>query len=357
MSSPNLHPPIPRQPIGSTFIVAVCILGAVAALQLLAVVWHYIPLISQQMKEARIQSLDQQNQAQQQQTQTPDLNTAFVPAPLSTQQPPPGAPAISRSDKLKVDQLLAECDRNYRIGQYEAALKPLEEVEQISPGDPAVLSRKAQVYEKLEQPSEAILALDELMQYPGLSPQDRAIVQRKLDQLSQLVASSPSRPRTGSAGVADATGNAVRGENGLQPGASLGIVTVRLNDGSKPGTKNLMVAVKSAEGLTINVEDVKIHVYIYEQDENGEIVITDSRVVPQWMSPPINWADNGEPELLENIYTLPEKREGGEGRKYYGYVVAVYYNKELQDFRADPAKLANDFEVPLYLKDTPPAEQ
>ncbi len=345
MSSPNLHPPIPRQPIGSTFIVAICILGAFAALQLIAVVWHYIPLVNQQIAEAAVQNREQaQAQAQQQ-----DLTAPYVPAPLTAQPQQPGGAAVSRADRQRVDQLLAECDRNFRIGQYEAALKPLEEVDQISPGDPAVLSRKAQIFEKLEQPSEAILALDELMQFPGLAPQDRAIVQRKLDALSQQVGSAPARPR-GVPGMADATGNAVRGDNGLQPGASLGIVTVRLTDG-KPGTKDLMVAVKSAEGLSINVQDVKIYVYFYEQDENGEVVITDSKVIPQWLSPPVNWADN-EPELLQSQYTLPT-----DGRKYHGYVVAVYYNKELQDFRADPAKLANDFEVPLYLKDTPPIEQ
>jgi hypothetical protein len=31
--------------------------------------------------------------------------------------------------------------------------------------------------------------------------------------------------------------------------------------------------------------------------------------------------------------------------------VGVYYNNELQDFRADPASLAKDFPLQLYLKE------
>jgi hypothetical protein len=330
---------MPRQPIGSTFIVSICVLGLFAAFQLIAVVVHYIPLIKQQIADAVPPQQAEEASAQ-------SAMPAFTPAPLAPPVQQPGQ-AVSTADAQRAKQLLADSDRNFRVGQYDAALKPLEEIEEISPGDPAVLSRKVQIFEKLGQPSEAILALDELMRYPGLSPQDRAMLQRKLDLLSQQVSTLPSRPTTTPRGMADATGEAVRQENGLQPGASLGIVTVRLSDG-KPGTKNLMVAVKSGEGLSINVQDVKIYVYFYEQDENGEVVITDSKVVPQWLSPPVNWADNGEPELLESQYTLPT-----DGRKYYGYVVAVYYNKELQDFRAEPAKLARDFEVPLYLKETP----
>lgn len=356
MSAPNLHPPIPRQPIGSTFIVAVSVLGLVAAIQLLAVIWHYIPLVNQQIAEAsaqsRLQQREEQLQAQQQAQQQP-LTPAFTPAPLAQQ---PGGQPRSAADRQKVEQLLAESARNFRVGQYDDALKPLEEVEQISPGDPAMLSLKAQIFERLGQPADAVLVLDELLRFPGLSPQDRAMVERKLDQMSQLADSAPASSRGtskfNSNGMADASGTALRGENGLPAGSSLGIVTVRMDDGKKPGTKNLLVAVKSAPGTSINVGDVKIYVYFYEQTPDGETVITDSKVVSQWISPPTDWAAN-EPELLQNTYTLPGEAGTDASRQYIGYVVAVYYNKELQDFRADPSKLARDFEVPLYLKESP----
>ena len=42
---------------------------------------------------------------------------------------------------------------------------------------------------------------------------------------------------------------------------------------------------------------------------------------------------------------------GAPGRKHFGYIVGVYYHNELQDFRADPASLAKDFPLQLYLKE------
>lgn len=355
MSAPNLHPPIPRQPIGLTFIVSIAVLGAVAAIQLLAVIWHYIPLVNQQIAEASAQSRLQQREEQQQAQQTApqqSLTPAFTPAPLA---PQTGQPR-NAADRQKVEQLIEESARNFRVGEYEAALKPLDEVEEISPGDPAALALKYQIFEQLGQPHDAVLALDELLRFPGLSPQARAGLERKLNQLQQLADSAPPSTRSNSKfsgnGMADASGVGLRGENGLPAGSSLGIVTVRMDEGKKPGTKNLLVAVKSAPGMSINVQDVKIYVYFYEQTADGETVITDSKVVSQWISPPTDWAAN-EPELLQNTYTLPGEAGTDGSRQYVGYVVAVYYNKELQDFRADPSKLARDFEVPLYLKESP----
>ncbi|MGA7215851.1 MAG: hypothetical protein WBX20_16735, partial [Terrimicrobiaceae bacterium] len=46
---PIAQPPIPRQPIGTTFVVAISLLGALAIIQLFAVAWHYIPLVRQQV--------------------------------------------------------------------------------------------------------------------------------------------------------------------------------------------------------------------------------------------------------------------------------------------------------------------
>jgi hypothetical protein len=105
------------------------------------------------------------------------------------------------------------------------------------------------------------------------------------------------------------------------------------------------------------VQDVKIHVYFYEQSEDGDVVLTESKVISQWLSPPVDWTAN-EPELLEVQYTLPDSglpgsaaENGAPGKKYFGYLVGVYYNNELQDFRADPASLAKDFPLQLYLKE------
>jgi hypothetical protein len=252
---------------------------------------------------------------------------------------------------------MADADRSARVGDFETALKVLDELEKLLPGDPSVLLRKAQVLERLDQPAEAVVVLEKVLKYPGLPQEVRTQAQAKLDQLSQTLATTSSAPGDVAPALPDAGGADIRDDVGLQPGASLGIVDARLRDG-KPGTKVLMLAVKSRPASSINVQDVKIHVYFYEQTEDGEVVLTESKVIPQWLSPPVDWNAN-EPELLEVQYTMPESglpgsavANGAPGRKYFGYIVGVYYSNELQDFRADPASMAKDFPLQLYLKES-----
>lgn len=339
MSTPNAHTPIPRQPIGATFVVAISLLGAVASIQLLAVAWHYIPLVRQQV------------------TQTAEAQIASQASPAgSVQQIPPPSPTPS-AEMRKAQKLMADADRSLRVGDFETALKLLDELGKLMPGDPSVLLRKAQVLERLDQPAETVVVLEEALKYPGLPEEVRTQAQAKIDELSRVLAARPSAPQDVAPALPDAGGADIRDDVGLQPGASLGVVDARLRDG-KPGTKSLMLAVKSRPGSSINVQDVKIHVYFYEQTEDGEVMLTESKVVPQWLSPPVDWSAN-EPELLEVQYTMPESGlpgsaadNGTPGRKFFGYIVGVYYTNELQDFRADPASVAKDFPLQLYLKES-----
>ncbi len=339
-TSPNAHTPLPRQPIGATFIVAISVLGAAAIIQFVAVAWHYIPLLRQQG------------------TQVAETPAATQSAAAAAEQTPQPAPTPS-AEMRKAQKLMADVDRSLRVGDFENALKMLDELGKLMPGDPTVQLRKAQVLERLDQPAEAVLVLEETLRYPGLPQEVRSQAQAKIDQLSQtLLAARPSTSPPGDVAppLPDAGGADIRDDIGLQPGASLGIVDARLRDG-KPGIKSLMLAVKSRPGSSINVEDVKIHVYFYEQAEDGEVALTESKVVPQWLSPPVDWSSN-EPELLEVQYTMPESGlpgsaadNGATGRKFFGYIMGVYYNNELQDFRADPASIAKDFPLQLYLKE------
>lgn len=326
---------------------SISVLGAFAAVQMLAVLWYYVPLVRKEVAESAAQARlaqQQQQAAQQAQAQAP-----AVQAPSDQAALPPG-------DLQKVERLLSESDRNFRIGQFDAALKPLEELESILPGDPNVLYRKAQILIRMDQPGEAAVALEEAVKHPGLPAEVRVQMEKQIEQFLRQADSMGLTRSPRSSVAAEGGGDEMREDTGLQPGANLGIVDVRLKDG-KTGMKNLLVAVKSRPGAAINVQDVKIYVYFYEESEDGEVLITESKVVTQWLSPPVDWGAN-EPELLEGLYILPESglpgsstANGSPGRKYHGYVVAVYYNRELQDFRSDPARLAKDFPLPLYLKE------
>ncbi len=294
VSKATIHPPIPKQPIGTTFVVAIGLLGTFAIIQLLAVAWHYIPLVRQQVA-----------------TTTEPQATLQEAAPTpgqQTQQPPAPSAEVRKAQKL-----LADADRSYRVGDFEAALKTLEELGKLLPGDPSVLLRKALVLERLDQPAEAIVVLEEIMKYPGLPPEISSQAQAKLEALAQTLAPKEDAPKDVAPAPPDSAGADIRDDIGLQPGASLGIVDDRLRDG-KPGTKSLRLAVKSRPASSINVQDVKIHVYFYEQNEDGEVILTESKVISQWLSPPVDWTAN-EPELLEVQYVLPDSLRQRRGKR------------------------------------------
>jgi hypothetical protein len=65
----------------------------------------------------------------------------------------------------------------------------------------------------------------------------------------------------------------------------------------------------------------------------------------------VNWNDS-DIEILEVDYaasTPNPKQKHPENRKYFGYIVRVYYKNELQDMRADPLKLLKQYPPPLTL--------
>jgi hypothetical protein len=91
-----------------------------------------------------------------------------------------------------------------------------------------------------------------------------------------------------------------------------------------------------------------VHVFFYDKDTAGNIELTESKIITEWISPPVNWSEN-EPELLDATYNPP-----GSDFAFVGYVVGIYYKGELQDTRANPGTLASDHPLPLYLQNQAP---
>jgi len=312
-----------------------------AALQFLAVILHYLPDFKKQVADVTVRA------EMAEQAPTPQAPAVASQNPSSV----PAAPPIPQADLKRAQSLFNDAKQAFRVGEYDTTMKKLQDIEGLLPGDPAVLQLKAAVLERQDQYADAIDALNEALQYRDLAPPDRAQIQKKIGQLSQFLASRPAPPA--SAGTRDATTrdmagveDSMRDTSGLRPGADLGIVDIRVKD-STADSRNLQVSFKSRPGTTISVEDVRVVAYFYEESADGMVDLVASTPASLWLSPPVNWKDD-EPELLNLRYTL-SKDSQADGRKYYGYVVGVYYKNELQDFRADPPKLLKDFPLSLLL--------
>jgi serine/threonine protein kinase len=261
----------------------------------------------------------------------------------------------------KISRLVADSDRSYRSGDFETALKDINEAADLLPDDPGILLRRARLLESMQQPADAAADYARVAALPGLSAELRSQTELKLTQLGCNVSGSPVATPAANQTMDDAPahgGADVREDEALQPGSQLGVVGASLRDGS-PGTKILRITTKARPGITVDSRQVKMHVFFYEKDTAGDIQLTESKVVSQWLSPPVNWADN-EPELLDVTYILPDSNlpgsaasNGSSGRTFLGYLIGIYYNHELQDTRADPSNLAKKFPLPLYLKQEP----
>ncbi len=340
--STSVTPPIPRQPIGRTFLVAVILLGLFGLVQLMAVARHYLPLLRTQLVEV------QERQAE------PSTEPLRAEIPIAQASPEPALIA-------RAAQIVSEADRDFRVGDFESTLRSLKQAEQILPADPAIQFRIGQVYEALDDKALAFVAFERSIAVPGLPVDIRRQAEQKMALLAQVLGGMPGESTSAGAGLGTSgtsqgsPGEPVRDAVGLQPGSVLGVVDARLQD-SQPGGKTLRIAVKSKPDTAIDPQLMNVHVFFYEQEETGEVVVTEAKSTTQWISPPVDWADS-EPELLDVEYPLPDgglpgnsAEFGALNRKYYGYVVGVYYNGELQDSRAAPGRLDTLYPLPLQLK-------
>ena len=132
-------------------------------------------------------------------------------------------------------------------------------------------------------------------------------------------------------------------DTAVQGGNALGIVSVRL-DGSSEGPKKLVIAMKARTKEAVDVPQVKVQVFFYDDDGNG-ITSSKAQSVSKWLSSGTDWKD-GEPELLEVRY-LPDSADPD--IKFAGYVVAIYYKGDLQDYRAEPSRLTKLFPLKYYI--------
>jgi hypothetical protein len=132
-------------------------------------------------------------------------------------------------------------------------------------------------------------------------------------------------------------------ESGFQSGNYLTIISIQHTPGVD-GEQILKIAIKAQEHEVISVSEVKVQVYFYDQS-GGAIVASKSPVTSRWLNAAVDWK-NGDPQLLEVTY---QPSNNNPDAHYLGYVVAIYYQGELQSYRADPPMITNQFPIKVYI--------
>lgn len=337
---------------GATFLIAFWLLMAVAALQVLGVIWKVVPATIVRVTTPPAQEVDL----------VEVYRPTPAPAPAPIDEAPAATPAVDPVQMQEAMTFVAQADKDARVGDWESVLSSVAKAIEIMGPNPRLLLQQAFAFERLGREIDSASLLNQILTMPDLDAETREETLRLRNYVNQTignleasglapgggaeVAALPASP-VDDGGRVPMAGPVVE-SIGLQPGANLGIVEVREIDGE--GNKTLRVAIKSRPGTEIDAADVKVSVRFFEKGPEGEVSLTQSKVTSEWISPPVDWADS-EPEILDVVYPMP-----GEGvqNSYHGYTVAIYFRDELQDTRAVPGNLDQQFPSELFLENMMP---
>jgi len=190
----------------------------------------------------------------------------------------------------------------------------------------------------------------------------------RLAKLYPAPATLPGESSTGTSArpsvppLTETTGTPVA-VDGIAAGATLGLLPVTSEE--KPDENSarrflLHIPIKARPGAHIAVKDLVIHVLFYDLIDGKTVAETAANVNSKWTKPPPTWANSTTEELAVE-YQLPKPKPGGtpphENRKYYGYIVRLYYQNQFQAAIAQPQLLAQKNPPPAHLSPTStPAE-
>ena len=356
--------PITRQTVGRTFIVAISILGVGAVLQLAAVCWAFIARyhatpttlaaeVTESLGEAdvpygRVAPMPPQ----------PDFSidpladvTALPPAPsiggAGAPRPTPVPTQPQRSlEPGAADRFseLVEQGKMYRErGDTGTALTRFREAAALDPRNPRALTEMASTFEKMglaDRANEQWRRVYDLGETAGVhyTAAEAKLKAAQANEISRVVLAQTPGPTEEVAGIAR--------------GAVLGLSEIKLQDERESGVSKkfvLHVPIKARFGAKIDASDLVIQVHFFDVVDSARVERTAANVHSVWGAPPPDWADT-ETEDLQVVYELPAEKRN---RKYFGYLVRLYYKGELQSSAGVPESLIKKYPAPQTLQNEP----
>ncbi|MBS0660580.1 MAG: hypothetical protein JSR82_20355 [Verrucomicrobia bacterium] len=378
--SPTL---LPQTRSGRTFLIAACLLGALGMAQVVALGWHLaagssrprpaeLPaLLARETEPPPFAALTPPPGTSAKAASTPPATATLpqitlvpAPAPAFAATPPP-RPQVNPRD------LLGQA-RQLRIrGDMRNALARLREAQVSEPNNADIIAEIATCYEQMSQLERAIEQWQRIY--------DMGEAAGPAFQLAEI------KLRTGIAGpppsVREKRETDPTGANAANPEreTKVGIVDVSLAEIQDPTAEkrlSLKITLKTRPGRYVDSNKVAIQAYFYDLVDGRTVTLTNAETASEWLTNPNAW-DEATSQVLEAVYfrpkvtaapvpTPPKARPkrgpkgvpsneppvpefadtaaaGGEKREYAGYIVRVYYDRELQDLRAEPKALLEQF--------------
>ncbi len=285
---------------------------------------------------------------------------ATIPKPT----PVPARREIATAES-RVNELMDLARTLRDRGDTSTALTRLREAQAISARNPKIISEMAITYEKMGLPEKALEQWRRIYEFGEVAGIYYAAAEAKLRAYEMPPVSpamaAPELAPAGSFGSLQPDANANINAAAGSPVLSLGRIGTTDDTGNSQPLRRLKlrIPILARPGAPVNVRDVVIQVYFYDQLKDGSVVETNANVSSSWLHRPgsdgvtVDWS-TPEPEVLEVEYSQPEPDPANprtrERRNYFGYGVRVYYKNELNASVAEPVKLLQQFPPPVTLQ-------
>lgn len=351
--------PITRQTVGRTFTVAISLLGVIAAAQLAVLVWAFVtrspapPLTGGYSPVAPVEpTAGLSPKVAPVVVDVPDFGADPLKNPdparteavgnvaaLTTPKPTPlpaRSPALPEPEQAaRFKEMISRGKLLRESGDMSTALTRFREAAAMDQKSPEAIFEIAITLEKMQLPDKAAEQWRRIFDMGESAGPYYTTAEARLHQAKQEI--TKSLPPT-----------TVEAEEGIAPGKTLGLVNVvteEQDDRAAAKHLALRIPIKARAREKVDVRDLTIQVLFYDIVDNQNLVQTTANVSSRWTTAPADWLDSNI-ESLEVDYQLPlpdAKAARRENRKYFGYLIRVYYKGELQASAGEPERLIQQF--------------
>lgn len=369
---------LPQTRSGRTFLIAACLLGFLGIAQVIALGWH-LALGGARPRPAEIPAFTARD------SDLPPLAAVTAPPAVAASTPPPTAtlpqitlvpapaPAFAATPPprpLVNPRDLLNQARQLRIrGDMRNALARLREAQISEPNNADVIAEIATCYEQMNQLDRAIEQWQRVYDMG-----EAAGPAFQLAELKLRTGIAGPGPKERAAREADPTGSTPAT---AERETKLGIVDVALTEVADPTAEkrlSLKITLKNRPGRFVDPDKIAIQAFYYDLVDGKTVTLTSAETSSDWLTNYRVW-DESTSQVLEAIYyrpkaeavAIPTPKPRGkrppkgvpsneppvpefaasaaatEKREYAGYIVRVYYDRELQDVRAEPKALLEQF--------------
>ncbi|HSI12500.1 MAG TPA: hypothetical protein VK961_10670 [Chthoniobacter sp.] len=368
--------PITSQPVGKTFTLAISVLGVGAILQLGLIGWAFVNRARMGVSPVTVATVAPQSSGlshitQPQQGSGLDLNSSPLaePSPTSTtgaagtttsglSRPVPvnrNAPATEPTNRF--DELILQGKQLRDRGDMGTAITKFREASALDTKSPVPLNELATTYDKMGLADKAAEHWRKIYDMGDSAGVYYQVAEAKIKASQATALRNVEKSNTNTAATMPAQDTTPvdlsQPAEGIAVGSLLGLMEVRAEDERDDNSAKrfvLHIPIKARPKAHVDVRDLVIHVLFYDLVDKQNVVQTSANVSSRWATPPADWTDTDTEELaVEYQLPKPEPRAKREDRKYFGYIVRIYYKQQLQAATAEPDRLAQQYPPPPTL--------